>query len=545
MKKVLSLLTAAALAALNAASANVRLHGALFYGGRGRFAVQTLVWTAAGLLVWTAFQRLAGKRDAGERRFFRWRKKDLVLTALALTGVWYLYLLVFAPGASNADTANEILDFVTGKTPMSFQWYGGLHEVSASLNDHHPVFDTLVFSAFYRLGQLAGDASLGLLAYNLVQVPLMALAAAAVICLPEKLGAPAWVSGTGFFFLAGAPFVGMYAVTMIKDSLHAIVFLFYLAVLVLLVYDGPSRGRLTALIVLSLLMALTKKTGIYMTVLTGLCLLLVPSLRKAWKQVLASVLLPALVIFVLMGRILFPLLDVYPGGSQEAIGNCLQMAAACAIRHGEDLTEEEIRTIDAVFPYDQLEEAYDPSLVDGVKKLYRFECTGEERSALMKLLGSFLVRYPLDCLEAELGVVGGFFSPTAKDIVYTEPAVRGVILSRDPYEEYWIEWKSMARMDHVRECALSVYDWARNDGILSAFFYIVIYVWWIPWLCLGQILSARNWKALAALMPIILSTGILILCPYSGYRYALPQVMALPLVMGTALMERKDGPGPA
>ena len=100
------------------------------------------------------------------------------------------YFYAFRPGTCGYDTVIQILDLVTGMDPLPFDWLPWQENVSALMNDHHPVFTTLIFTFFYRIGVLLGNPNYGMLFYCLLQIAGYALLFGHVICLMDRLGVP-------------------------------------------------------------------------------------------------------------------------------------------------------------------------------------------------------------------------------------------------------------------------------------------------------------------------------------------------------------------
>ena len=415
--------------------------------------------------------------------------------------------------------------------PWPFQWYTDTAKVSASLNDHHPVFDTLIFALFYKIGLLLKSQEAGLFLYVLCQIAATAFAFSFMLCFMEHLGVPEKLRRVGFFFLAFAPFICLYAITMVKDSLYGFLFVFYMVIYCSVVFSGGDRRKWIALGLLSLLLALTKKTGVYLVVLCDLALLLDADIRKNARNIrhiLICALLPAFVIFILMGKILFPLFDVYPGGKQEAIGICLQQVARAVIEHPGEISEEDREIIDAVIDYESIEARYSPALQDGIKRIFRFDAAGRDIMRFLMLWLRWLPRCPGSYLKAWTECVGGYFAPVREIVTYFSTTKRNIIT-----------WKNPPETETHRIRIQEVYASLVTIPGLSILMQSVLYIWWLPLLSFFTCLTKARcrWKRLLCLLPVILSVGILTLCPYAGFRYALSQVYVLPLIMGLPFMQ--------
>ena len=245
------------------------------------------------------------------------------------------YFYAFRPGTCGYDTVNQIFDLVTGMDPLPFGWLPWQENVSALMNDHHPVFTTLIFTFFYRIGVLLGNPNYGMLFYCLLQIAGYALLFGHVICLMDRHGVPKLFALLSFFFFC-SPVIVFYSFAMIKDSLFSLLFLIYYLLFFLVVRSALtgcelSRKNTFLLLLLSLAIALVNRKGVYIALFANLALLFVVSDHKSKLRTLCCAVIPIFFITVLMGQILFPLLRIYPGGKQEAFGFAFQQTAGILI----------------------------------------------------------------------------------------------------------------------------------------------------------------------------------------------------------------------
>ena len=120
-------------------------------------------------------------------RFFMDSRINWIRFSALLFVIYIGYFYAFRPGTCGYDTVNQILDLVTGMDPLPFGWLPWQENVSALMNDHHPVFTTLIFTFFYRIGVLLGNPNHGMSFYCLLQIAGYALLFGYVICLMDRL----------------------------------------------------------------------------------------------------------------------------------------------------------------------------------------------------------------------------------------------------------------------------------------------------------------------------------------------------------------------
>ena len=435
------------------------------------------------------------------------------------------YIIIFYPGTCNWDTINQLTDFFTGKDPMSYSWIPGQETVSCFLNDHHPVFDTLIYSAFIGIGKSIGNINTGMFLFTVVQVALMSLCLGIMVCYLSRLDVPVLYRQLALLFVSLMPCLCVFNITMIKDTTYSLIFILYLMVYIDIVRRGADRKILILFTVLCLLLCLTKKTGVYLVVLSGLPLLLSSSLKGKRLNMLIPVLLPAVTMFILLPKIVFPLADIYPGGKQEMMSTFIQQTARVVVDHGDELSSEEKDIIDKIVDYDLISENYNISSSDNVKNTYRFGATGEERSDYMKLWASLAIRYPGSCIKATLGTCAGFFSPVSTIQIYTG------IPSQD-----WVEVTNPEGLSDIRLGFKELYN--KICGLKYPVpFLTVIYSWWIPVLTFLFVLERKSYRHILCLVPVFVSILVLCASPYNGARYALSLIYTAPLIPGIVFSE--------
>ena len=459
--------------------------------------------------------------------FTSWNARSVILTAILLFVLFLPYLIVFYPGVASKDTYNQIKDFITGTMPIEINWNAGEPMISCFLNDHHPVLDTLIFVFFTEfVGGLAGGAARGAFIYSCLQTALTALAMSLMLCRMEKLGIPYLYRKAGVLFLGLSPFVALYAIGMTKDSIYSLIFIFYYLVYVLIIREEATNERMLWLILLSVLLAATKKTGVYFVLLCNLVLIFVPGVRRKWAEWAASWVLPAVLMMVLLPKVLFPMFAIFPGGKQESIGFTMQMTAKTWLDHKDEMSFQEQKVIGDIMDLDKVEESYSSYNYDEVKKLFNYSASDQQLSAYKRLWLQLFIRYPLSGINALFGTAGGFFTPTESIRVYYE----------FPTGEY-VKIQNSPRFTHLREAVQTVYQWLCKLPGTDFFMQCVLYMWWLPLAVLIRAIllpdfEGKRMKTLGCLIPIAVSVLVLWVSPYAMARYGLPQLYTLPLVMG-------------
>ena len=245
---------------------------------RGAAAMAALFAAAlcAVVLLFRLLDALRAHAQAGAPATQREKRRLFWLCAGLIFAGSIPYLLLYAPGLNIYDTHDQILQF------FGFPSYIG---DGSALSDHHPVFLTLIYGGFMKLGLLLGDANIGQLLYSLLSMAVLAACwAYALVTLREAGLARGAVIGLALF-VALYPVLALYAFNMCKDvSVEPFVLLYGTMMFRLYASRGRAAqsGRFCAgLFAVALMMMLTRKPAMYALCFAALFLLLgYPSVPK-------------------------------------------------------------------------------------------------------------------------------------------------------------------------------------------------------------------------------------------------------------------------
>ena len=455
------------------------------------------------------------------------KKKKFLLMAVICFLCYVPYLIIFYPGVSNWDTIGQISDFFGGKASIPFGWIEGQTEISPWLSDHHPVFDTILFSLFIKLGiAVFHSANVGFFIYVFLQAIAFSFTFTFIISILDRIKVnKKYQILAGLFYVLFLP-IPLFAINMLKDSLFTLCFIWYFMLYLLIILESPTKKKIILLIILSVLLALTKKTGIYISLITALAVL--PRLWNDFRLLgIIYVISSPLIMFVLMARIIFPIFEIEPGGKQELLAIPIQQVSRVAIEAELEPTEKE--TINRVIDYNQIKSLYQSNLVDPIKGTFNYEASQQDIFDFLKLWLSMGVKYPELYLRASYGLIGGFFIPTATINIPT----------RIP--ESWRDSPDIYQLDifaNQRQTIKNIYHKISNFPIIGVFSKIAIYTFIVPLLVSIYLLIKRDYYVFWALIPIFLVIATLFLCPTTDARYGLPLIMTTPLIIGLCMRQK-------
>lgn len=492
--------------------------------------VALFVVMLAAYLLLPAVIRLIGERWRPGRGACsiapQWGKRSIALHAFAMLAAWSVYLVALFPGSMNWDTFYQIDQCYPDGTVWAVPWARTGSVVDAHYSDHHPILVTLIYGLFALPSDaLFGTWNHGVFAFVFVQAALTAFAFTMAIAYFERIGVPSRLGSAVYLLFCLIPVFPVYAATMIKDSLWAPLFVFYFLMLVECARTRGSflkekRVNVVLFVAVGLLLALTKKPGMYIVLVTGVLLLFV--YRNAWRAFAWQMGTVAVVMMLVMPLIVFPALDVVPGGKQEARGMLFQQTARFVVQYPDEVTAEERAVIDRVIGYDDLAQRYDPTFSDPVKFGYRYDsCTDAD---LMEYFGVWLaqgLRHPSAYVEATLATAAPYVNLGGVLVFYDNTGD----VEHDGSPLVW----HPQELDSLRNAVVSAYDWLAGLPVIAVFFRVGTYAYLVPTMAF-MVLCMRRSRFLPVFFPLFLCLAVCIVTPMFHPRYALPLIYAAPLL---------------
>ena len=327
-----------------------------------------------------------------------------------------------------------------------------------------------------------------------------------------------------------SPLFASFVITMAKDTLFSLCFVLYYHVFAWIVMDrdhGNTKKQWIWLVLLSVLISLMNKKGMYLTLFSNLCLLFVLTGRKRIFSVF-SAFLPFILISVFMQQLLFPAINVYPGGKQESLGFAFQQTALSIIEHPESYTEEEKAVFFSLLdlPAEGLAETYNPICTDSIKNHFLLDAGGEKIQSYLKLWLSHFFKTPGSYFKATLSICGGYFAPLKAFNVYQDVAYSKAIQAFTQPEATFSLRKNLG----------GLFYWIQSIPAFSIFCQDSLYVFWVPSFSLYLFIKRREWKKLVLLAPFAANLLFLIMGPVCWTRYGLCQLYTFPMLLAIVFM---------
>ena len=370
--------------------------------------------------------------------------------------------------------------------------------LDAQFSDHNPFFDTVLFGAFAWVSDaLTGSWNAGLYCFDALQAVATAFGFSLGISYLDRLGAPKPIGLLIFLFFAFVPIYPIYAMTMVKDSVFSWLYvLYFIEVAQIVETKGlvfEKRRWMVCFVTVSILLALTKKTGVYLVIAAALLLLVF--YRAAWKRLLVSALIPSAVLFAVFPLVIFPMCNVAPGGKQEALSPLFQQTARYVSCHYDDIPDSERESIDVVLGYYDLPERYEAINADPVKFMWNYECSNGELVSYFKTYLIEGIKDPVCYFEAWFATASGYLAPTTDGAI---TVYRSTGNEKGAFEDKLFQ---PACLDEIRGSLFSAYDELSHTPGIDLAFHLVLYCFWVPvWAFLRILKDRREW------LPIFIPT---------------------------------------
>ncbi len=427
---------------------------------------------------------------------------------------WTPYLAVLFPGVVTSDTIDQInqgLGFTT-------------------LIDHHPFVHSMVMGQLVGLGRaLFGSIYAGVIVATVFQM--VALSAIFATCVSSFENPKARLIGLAFFSVH--PVIAWYSVTLWKDVLYS-GFILLFAVSLFKLCSGGRRNSLKWLIVLfvaSLGTLVMKKSGLFIVAPAAVVSLLL--IGRGERARLAGVCGGAIAVFFAIQIVAVSFFGVTPGKGREALSVPLQQIARTVTYHGDEIDGDTAAQINAVLPYDELKDLYNPTLSDPVKGAFNDDAFNEDPASFISAYIKLGCTYPGDYTNAFLNSTYGYWYPDVKYWMVTtvdyvdmldEHAANSELIYDEDYGTY-----TKPALSEAKGHALSLLNSLRSVPVVSCLFSIGFWVWIY---CFLLVIAIRN--RLKATYVVFVVVGLAwvtcLMSPlYAEMRYAFALLLMLPI----------------
>ena len=359
------------------------------------------------------------ERDEAKTDEAKQWKSFLLRTSGVIFLLYFVVFLAVYPGFFVYDAQEEYLEVVT-----------------RGFTTHHPLFHVLMMGGIVQLiYKLTGSVNLGIAAYTLFQMAVLALIFGYFICKLKEHGLRKRGQWILTLYLGICPPLVMFSLCSAKDGL----FMGMLLIQVLLLLDlcgdieafFTNKKKLLLFTVSAILMMLFRHHGCYafLVFLPFLAVFVKKKAtgRKAGRTLLYGVLLICL--YLILNKGLALATKASDGEHQEMLTVPIMQLARTYAYEPDAFSEEEREVLFRYLPEDALQH-YTPKVSDGVKISFSNTAYEENSGDFWKLWGKTLLHHPFSYVNAWLMTSYGFWYPDTVIDVY-----RGITVFTYTYED--------------------------------------------------------------------------------------------------------------
>ena len=452
---------------------------------------------------------------------------------IALLIVRIPYLLAYYPGLMIYDTGSSIAQFYGFKTHV----VAISNMPDAILSNHHMILFTYLMGGFVKLGDLLGSQNLGFFLYVLIQVLLSNLIISyGLKLIKHRVNSILYLIILLLYMFL--PVISLWQLTMSKDAFFSAFIMLYSVMLFRIVDTHgeifKNKKFVGVLLAVTLMCVLSKQQGSYIVLICAVVLLTVYKKRALFSSIVMALI--GVFYLTIFTGIILPNLHVAPSSKQEMMGFMFQQTAKYVVDYGEDVTSEEKNAINAVLPFDDLAELYDPYMQDSVKFEYNQESTNEERTEYIKTWFEMFFKHPDSYFSATLLNCSGFFLPGYENEYSYWPVYLEHSEILNEHENFTLV---NVKPPIIYSGMTVIVELLGRLPVISLLFKSFFYVWTM---IVGIVISLikKRFETLIYALPAILSICLLFITPDVEFRYVLPFVYFVPVFYASIFRKKEQ-----
>ncbi|MCH5342692.1 MAG: hypothetical protein J1E64_01545 [Acetatifactor sp.] len=482
--------------------------------------IEGVFWSVILYLLFTLLERIKFpvKEHCGRINILLW-----FLVSVLMFACWIPCFLAGYPGFYNYDAFSQVPQALYEEV----QYYA-----------HHPLIHTLVMGKIIAFGYHHGvDLNDGIALHSITQMAFCALVFSYILCYLRKRTGRLWFCIVAFCYYAFFPLIPMFAMSTTKDTIFSALLLLTVILLHEMCMDMTaffaSKWNVMKFVVISLLMCLFRKNGIYAVVCAVPFIIFL--YRKYWRQIL--LLFGAITILsVASNRGLMWILHADAGSAEEMFSVPMQQIARVYNDYGEEaFEEEELEMIYEGISEDDLLN-YDPFLSDHIKNYFDFNVILDNKMDYLLLWVKKGMQYPGGYWKAFLENTYQAWYPGTS--IYNEPyADQTFYFDMGMWPGGYRDTKMPGLLNFYEKISTEIYY--QKFPILRLFFSIGA-MFWVTLFVFGFAVYQKN-RPMAAAMLLVLTYCLTVLMgPISLVRYYLVLFYGFPVSIGYLLSGYKQ-----
>ena len=456
-------------------------------------------------------------------------KHCIAISIISMFLAWIPLMIIYYPCVASGDTVDSLAQFFNVEDLCWSAKAINLINDNVIINKHHSVLFTMILGNVVKFGYYILSYSFGIFLFIILQVAILIAIFTFLIYYLKKIKTPTWMRVFALLFFCLSPIVSSYAIAAIKDTLGAILILFYNICLFQIIrnYDGFVKKKIfvIAFMICILLILMIKSNSMYVIITSYATLLFAFwKSRKKLKKLVMILLLP-LTLFLGYDKILLPSLDVTGTNIKESYSVQFMQIARLAHRNKNAISDSDKEIIDKVLDYEAISRDYTPDLSDPVKNTYRKDVTEEELDDFWKVYFKYFKKYPKVYIASFINGIYAYFFPEVGE-------TKGIIkIDNRIGESSKFEIVNLDKFEDARYIHKALQDIFIKLPFFSFFNHVAFHDWFLI-LSVIYIIKKKCYKYIVPISSLIAIFLSCLISPVNGsFRYILPIVFSVPLIL--------------
>ena len=436
---------------------------------------------------------------------------------------WLPYIISFYPAILSPDPSYQIMQFF--HIDNKYSTYSILLDPSVIITNHHPVIHTLLLGSMVKIGTLLGSVNIGLFLYSIIQILILSSTLSYTIVFLKNIKIPTKYLLLCLIIYALTPVFPFYSMSAVKDVIFGSLIILY----IISIYQFMNKKEITFKdmlkeLLLMILIILFRNNGFHVILLSFPFLLF----YKNKKQILMIFLL-MLTFNITYNKVILPYFKITPSSIREVLSIPFQQTARYVNEYDSELSEKDKKIIDQILEYDTLATRYNPELADPVKNKFNRYYKSEDLKEYFKVWKKGLFKHPITYIEATIHNTYGYFYPFKTNWYFYHKYDTRIVKKGFDYH-----YNSLSSERNFLTIIATIFPYIPVIGFLVN----IGFNSWILLFMACYLIYQKQYKSLVVLLPSFVLLLVCVASPANTYfRYALPNIFAMPLLFGIFLKD--------
>ena len=436
---------------------------------------------------------------------------------------WLPYIISFYPAILSPDPSYQIMQFF--HIDNKYSTYSILLDPSVIITNHHPVIHTLLLGSMVKIGTLLGSVNIGLFLYSIIQILILSSTLSYTIVFLKNIKTPTKYLLLCLIIYALTPVFPFYSMSAVKDVIFGSLIILY----IISIYQFMNKKEITFKdmlkeLLLMILIILFRNNGFHVILLSFPFLLF----YKNKKQILMIFLL-MLTFNITYNKVILPYFKITPSSIREVLSIPFQQTARYVNEYDSELSGKDKKIINQILEYDTLATRYNPELADPVKNKFNRYYKSEDLKEYFKVWKKGLFKHPITYIEATVHNTYGYFYPFKTNWYFYHKYDTRIVKKGFDYH-----YNSLSSERNFLMIIATIFPYIPVIGFLVN----IGFNSWILLFMACYLIYQKKYKSLVVLLPSFVLLLVCVASPANTYfRYALPNIFAMPLLFGIFLKD--------